>query len=143
MAEKKAAQEQAQDQGDQVNQASDTPANGPALAPTAGGASDGDGNPTPGDSASAVSPQDSTAGAAQEGTAPVSASTSSEGGAGTGVESAAADQALEKRPYLVTGIIDVRHDGELYTKGQILWLEQDSATALLNKRYITPKEGNQ
>ncbi|MDD2105702.1 hypothetical protein [Pseudomonas asiatica] len=139
MAAKKAAQEQVQDQGDQVNQASDTPANSPAPAPGAGAGSDGGGNPTPDDSASAASPQDSTAGGAQEGAAPANAFASSDDASGSGVESLAADQDLRKWPYLVTGIIDVRHDGELYTKGQTLWLYRHSAEALLNKRFITPK----
>lgn len=142
MAGKKPAQEQTKDQTDQVNQAADTPAEGPAPAPGAGGSSDGSGI-SPVDGASVAAPQAPAAGSAQEGTAPITASVSSEGAAGTGAETTAADQELEKRPYLVTGIIDVRHDGELYTKGQTLWLEQDSATALLNKRYITVKEGNQ
>ncbi|GLH34005.1 hypothetical protein BR1R5_33930 [Pseudomonas sp. BR1R-5] len=140
MAAKKTAQEPAKDQVDQVSQALDTPATGPAPVPDLGNGSDGNGNPTPGDGASAASDQASTTGATQEAAAPASGSASSDGAAGSG-ESVAADEDLRKRPYLVTGLIDVRHDGELYTKGETLWLYQFSATPLLNKRYITPKEG--
>ncbi|EKT4470002.1 hypothetical protein QEM11_000810 [Pseudomonas putida] len=140
MAAKKAGQEQAQEQVDQVNQVSDTPANGPAPTPGDSNGSDGGGNPTPGDSASAASHQGTTAGAAEESAASNNASASSDDASGSAVESLATDHDLRKWPYLVTGIIDVRHDGELYTKGQTLWLYQHSAQALLNKRFITPKE---
>jgi hypothetical protein len=102
------------DQASQVDQALDTPANGPAPTPDLGNGSDGTGNPKPG-----------------------------EGASGSWLGSVAADEDLQKRPYLVTGLIDVRHDGELYTKGETLWLYQFSATPLLNKLYITPKEGQQ
>lgn len=143
MAAKKTAQESAKDQVDQVSQALDTPATGPAPAPDLGNGSDGTGNPTPGGGASAASDQALTTAATQEAAAPASGSASNDGAAGSGLESVAADEDLRKRPYLVTGLIDVRHDDELYTKGETLWLDQDSANPLLIKRYITPKEGQQ
>lgn len=46
-----------------------------------------------------------------------------------------------KTAYTVTGLIDVQHDGELYQEGDTVWLDDDSAWPLKNKRYIALKEG--
>lgn len=47
----------------------------------------------------------------------------------------------DKVQYLVTGRSDVLHNGDLYTEGEPLWLDQDEAYPLLRNGCIQPKDG--
>ncbi|WP_460418879.1 hypothetical protein [Pseudomonas sp. microsymbiont 2] len=47
----------------------------------------------------------------------------------------------DKVQYLVTSRSDVLHNGDLYTEGEPLWLDQDEAYPLLRNGCIKPKDG--
>ncbi|QZP26216.1 hypothetical protein [Pseudomonas mosselii] len=46
-----------------------------------------------------------------------------------------------KEQYLITSRSDVLHNGDLYTEGEPLWLDQDEAYPLLRNGCIKPKDG--
>jgi hypothetical protein len=81
--------------------------------------------------------------------APVEAAASPTAGATADDNSASAGDlaSLQEQPakqaYAVTGRSDVLHDGKLYTEGELVWLDWDSARPLLNNRCVTATGGTQ
>lgn len=62
-------------------------------------------------------------------------------GGGPGALTPEPEPELNKVQYLVTSRSDVLHNGDLYTEGEPLWLDQDEAYPLLRNGCIKPKDG--
>lgn len=133
------------------DQATNTSADATAAAPAAAGQPSPGGESGNGADNAGNSPGSSEHGPAlsTQADAPIAVTVSPPAGALAADNSATAGELaiLQEQPakqaYTVTGRTDVLHDGKLYTEGELVWLDRDSARPLLNNRCITPTGGAQ